>query len=190
MERYNLGVVRPLEVFMRQSFTPGSTPGRAPLWVALILVLAIPAAASAAALESFIVQCAPKCDAVAAAVRQIPGARVDQVYRNVPGLAVTLPVSAVPALQARADVAGMTKDATVTLPPTDFSHSLGAAESVQVVDAAALPGFLDVMPADYDFNNDLIGATALHDEGYLGTGVVVAIIDSGTANSPTVPALA
>src|SRR5689334_23675067 len=106
MERYNLGVVRPLEVFMRQSFTPGSTPGRAPLWVALILVLAIPAAASAAALESFIVQCSPKCDAVAAAISQIPGARVDQAFKNVAGLAVTLPVEAVPTIQARSDVTG------------------------------------------------------------------------------------
>ncbi|HET9228483.1 MAG TPA: S8 family serine peptidase [Thermoanaerobaculia bacterium] len=156
---------------------------------ALVLVLAAPAA-SATALESFIVQCDPKCDAVAAAVRQIPGARVDQVYRNVPGLAVTLPVDAVPALQARPDVAGMTKDATVTLPPTDLVHEVGAADAAQVIDAAALPGFIDTLPADYDFNNDLIGATELHDEGFIGTNVVVAIIDSGTANSPTVPALA
>lgn len=158
--------------------------------VCLVLALAIPAALSATALESFIVQCDPKCDAVAAAVSQIPGGRVDQVYRNVPGLAVTLPVDAVAALQARTDVAGMTKDATVTLPPNDFAHDVAEAESVQVIDAAALPGLIDVLPADYDFNNDLIGATALHDEGFLGTGVVVAIIDSGTANSPTVPALA
>ena len=175
---------------MRQSFTPGFTPGRAPLWAALTLALAIPAVSSATALESFIVQCAPKCDAVAAAVRQIPGARVDQVYKNVPGLAVTLPVSAVPVLQARSDVAGMTKDTTVSLPPTDLMQELPAADSFQVIEAASLPGFIDTMPADYDFNNDLIGATALHDEGYLGTNVVVAIIDSGTANSPTVPALA
>ena len=157
---------------------------------ALVLVLAIPAAASATPLESFIVQCDPKCDAVAAAVRQIPGARVDQVYKNVPGLAVTMPVDAVPALQARPDVAGMTKDATVTLPPTDLVHEVGTADAAQVISTAALPGFFDTMPADYDFNNDLIGATELHDEGYIGTGVVVAIIDSGTANSPTVPALA
>lgn len=175
-----------MEVFMRHTcFTP-----KAPVWVAVVLVLAIPAAASAAALESFIVQCVPQCDAVVAAVNQIPGARVDQVYSNVPGLAVTLPVSAVPALQARSDVAGMTKDVAVTLPPPDLAHDLPAAESVQVIEAASLPGLLDTLPADYDFNNDMIGATALHDEGFLGTDVVVAIIDSGTANSPTVPALA
>ena len=172
---------------MRKRFYPHA---KAPFLAVLVLALAIPAVSSATALESFIVQCSPKCDAVAAAIRQIPGARVDQVYKNVAGLAVTLPVEAVAAIQARSDVAGMTKDAQVSLPPPDMVQELPAAQGSQVISAAALPGFIDARPADYDFNNDLIGATALHDQGILGNNVVVAIIDSGTANSPTVPALA
>jgi hypothetical protein len=57
------------------------------------------------------------------------------------------------------------------------------------VRAVGLAGAGAVVPADYLFNNSLIGATALHAQGNLGDGVIVGIIDSGTANSPVVAAL-
>ncbi|HYU34230.1 MAG TPA: S8 family serine peptidase [Thermoanaerobaculia bacterium] len=169
-------------------------PKASVLWTAVLLALlalAVPIAASAAALESFILQCDPRCDAVAAAVSQIPGARITQVYQNVPGLAITLPVAAVPTVQGRSDVVGMIKDAMVSLPPPDSAQGLMDPTGRQVVSTAQLPGFIAARPADYSFNNDLIGATALQSQGFLGDGVVVAVIDSGTANNPSVvPALA
>jgi Subtilase family len=159
--------------------------------VLLVLGLALPAGASTTALESFVLQCSPRCDAVAAAVRQIPGASVDLTYQNVPGLAVTLPVSAVPAIQGRSDVSGMTKDLAVTLPPPESEQSLPAPGGEQVLTPADLPGFAGAHPTDYSFNNDLIGATAIQDQGFFGSGVVVAVIDSGTANNAAVvPSLA
>jgi subtilisin family serine protease len=162
------------------------------LWAAIGIALALPWAAGATtAVESFVLQCSPGCDAAAAAIRQIPGARVNQVYQNVPGLAVTLPVSAVPAVQGRSDIVGMTKDLPVSLPPPADAQNLPAASGSQVFTAAQLPGFIASRPADYSFNNDLINATALQSQGILGNGVVVAVIDSGTANNPAVvPALA
>src|SRR6185369_9586879 len=111
-----------------------------------VLTLGLPIAASAAS-QSFVLQCASRCDAVAAAISQIPGARVDQVYQNVNGLAVTLPASAIAAIQARP-----------------------APASTQVVTTAQLPVFIGARPADYSFNNDLVGATAIQNQGYLGTG--------------------
>ncbi|HEV7505371.1 MAG TPA: S8 family serine peptidase [Thermoanaerobaculia bacterium] len=161
------------------------------LWAAIVFTLVLPLAAGAkTAVESFVLQCSPNCDAAAAAIRQIPGARVAQVYQNVPGLAVTLPVSAVPAIQGRSDVVGMTKDLAVSLPPPADVQSLPAARGTQVYTATQLPGFIGARPADYSFNNDIIGATALQNQGILGNGVVVAVIDSGTANNPAVvPAL-
>ncbi|HSS47985.1 MAG TPA: S8 family serine peptidase [Thermoanaerobaculia bacterium] len=166
-------------------------PKVAILWAAVVFTLAFPLAAGAVAVESFILQCTPGCDAVATAIRQIPGARVVQVYQNVPGLAVTLPVSAVPAVQGRSDVAGMTKDVQVSLPPPADVQNLPGASGTQVLTAAQLPGFIGARPADYSFNNDLIGASALQSQGFLGNGVVVADIDSGTANNAAVvPALA
>jgi hypothetical protein len=162
------------------------------LGAALGIVLTLPmAAATKSAVESFVLQCSPGCDAAAAAIRQIPGARVNQVYQNVPGLAVTLPVSAVPAVQGRSDIVGMTKDLAVSLPPPADVQSLPAASGNQVFTAAQLPGFIGARPADYSFNNNLINATALQNQGILGNGVLVAVIDSGTANNPSVvPALA
>ncbi|HEY4591553.1 MAG TPA: hypothetical protein VIJ61_04045, partial [Thermoanaerobaculia bacterium] len=158
------------------------------LWAA-IAVLALPMTASAkTAVESFVLQCSSGCDAAAAAIRQIPGARVDQVYQNVPGLAVTLPVTAVPAIQGRSDIVGMTKDLAVTLPPPADVQSLAAASGTQVLSAAQLPGFIGARPADYSFNNGLINAGTLQSQGFLGNGVLVANIDSGTANNPTVVA--
>jgi subtilisin family serine protease len=161
------------------------------LWAAIVLALVLPMAASAVAVESFVLQCNPGCDALAAAIRQIPGARVNQVYQNVAGLAVTLPVSAVPSIQGRSDVTGMAKDLTVGPPIPAEVQSLPAAASTQVVSAAQIPTVLGARSADYSFNNILINATPLQNQGILGNGVVVAVIDSGVANNPTVvPALA
>lgn len=160
------------------------------LWAAIVVLILPMAAGAKTAVQSFVLQCSPGCDAAAAAIRLIPGARVDKVYVNVPGLAVTLPVSAVPAVQGRSDVVGMTKDLAVSLPPPADVQHLSAASGTQVVTAAQLPGFVGARPADYSFNNSVIGATSLQSQGILGNGVLVAVIDSGTANNPAVvPAL-
>lgn len=46
------------------------------------------------------------------------------------------------------------------------------------------------LPTDYSFNNDLINASSVQAGGNMGEGVVVAVIDSGTANNAdVVPAL-
>ncbi|MGH7489630.1 MAG: hypothetical protein ACREMY_29115, partial [bacterium] len=57
-------------------------PKVAILWAAIVIALALPVAAGAVAVESFILQCTPGCDAVATAIRQIPGARIVQTYQN------------------------------------------------------------------------------------------------------------
>lgn len=161
------------------------------LGTVLFLALVLPMAAGATAVERFLLQCTPNCDGVAAAVRQIPGAHVDQVYQNVSGLAVTLPVLAVPTLQGRSDITGMDKDTAVSLPPPAAMKQLPAASGTQVLTTAQLPGFIGARPADYSFNNTMINATGLQNQGILGNGVVVAVIDSGIANNPAVvPALA
>lgn len=57
-------------------------------------------------------------------------------------------------------------------------------------DAASLSKTIKSLPSDYSFNNDLINATSVQAAGNLGQGVVVAVIDSGTANNgDVVPAL-
>ncbi len=63
------------------------------------------------------------------------------------------------------------------------------AEAVQSLEGEELRQALAVLPQDYNFNNALIGASVLHAGGNTGQGIIVAVIDSGTANSPNVPSL-
>lgn len=150
--------------------------------LALTAFLAAPAFAA----ESYIVQCQGSCASAAEAVRAIPGAKVERVFANVPGMVVSVPGEAMPALRARADVAAVSED--VRLLSTDPSDEtpLQPAAGAEVLTPAQLAA-----PIGTDYNHALTGASALHAQGRLGTGVVVAVLDSGVANNPVaVPALA
>jgi hypothetical protein len=158
-------------------------PGLAAL--ALTVFLTAPVFAAGAA-ESYIVQCQESCAGAAEAVRAIPGAQVERVFANAPGMVVSLPGEAVPALRARADVAAVSED--VRLLSTDPSDEtpLQPAADAEVLTPAQLSA-----PIGTDYNHALTGAPALHAQGRLGTGVVVAVLDGGVANNPAaVPALA
>ncbi len=63
------------------------------------------------------------------------------------------------------------------------------AEAVKTLAGEELSLALSVLPQDYNFNNALIGASVLHAAGNTGQGVIVAVIDTGTAKSPVVPSL-
>ncbi len=160
------------------------------LATALAMGPAAPAQA-ATPVRSYIVTCNTSCAAVAAAVAQIPGAKVDQMFQNVAGVVVTLPVTAVTQLQSRADVVNITKDVVLGPPTPERTQTLPAAAGVQALSASQLKSLAGGTPADYSFNNDLIGASALQAQGQIGSGVVVGVIDTGIANNPAVvPAVA
>ncbi|HZF13551.1 MAG TPA: S8 family serine peptidase [Thermoanaerobaculia bacterium] len=166
----------------RRSRVPSS------LVLTLLAVLLSVGALAAEPTQRYLIQCNANCSAVATAVQQIPGASVDYQFQNITGLVATVPLSAVPTLQSRADVVAIAKDVLVA-PPQPLASAPLAADGVQKVlataDVTALAGS---HPADYEFNNDLIGASTLHAQGTTGAGVVVAIIDTGTANNPAVVA--
>jgi subtilase family protein len=150
-----------------------------------MLVLLLTAGALAADNgQRYLIQCTSDCSALAASLGRTPGAAVEYQFKNVPGLVATLPLSAVATLEARQDVVGLAKEQAVP-PPVPAEQQPLTADGAQVLAASALPGLVGGLPADYNFNNGLIGASTLHAQGTLGN-VVVAIIDSGTANNPTV----
>jgi subtilisin family serine protease len=155
----------------------------------LALLAGFTAQARAEAVDDYLIQCRTSCDSVIAAVNQVSGAQINQVFRNVAGIAVTLPVAAAADLQTHTDVVNVTKDVPVNVPVPLVDQPL-AADGVQELSAADLSQLVQVAPANYSFNNVLTGAATYHDQGKFGNGIVVAIIDSGTANSPVVPALA
>ena len=57
------------------------------------------------------------------------------------------------------------------------------AEGKVLLDQSGIVRTSQSLPADYSFNNAYINASPLHAAGHLGQGVVVALIDSGTANN-------
>ncbi|HET7401994.1 MAG TPA: S8 family serine peptidase [Usitatibacter sp.] len=145
-----------------------------------------------------IIQCASTCDAAAAAVAQLGGS-VSIKYRNIPAIAASLPAEAVVDLAAAAGVKAIAKD-VIMAPPTPPLPSAagGKAAAVATLEApldTRVLGTVEIaqaarsQPADYAFNNTLINATPLQAAGNLGQGVIVGVIDTGTANSPVVPSL-
>ena len=160
-----------------------------PLVSVLVLALALglaPAAMAATPVQSYIVTCNPSCAALAAAVAQIPGAKVDRMFQNVAGAVVTLPVTAVPQVQSRTDVLSVDKDVVLSPPTPERSQVIPTADGVQALAPAQVKTLAAGSPADYSFNNQLIGASTLQAQGKIGSGVVVGVIDSGIANNPAV----
>jgi len=69
--------------------------------------------------------------------------------------------------------------------------TLEAPDEIRALTAEEVASFAAAQPDDYAFNNALIGAAALQAAGNLGDGVIVGVIDTGTANSPIIiPSLA
>jgi len=177
------------------------------LWIrwsaagAITLLLLAAGVATAAAADGtrrgLILRVAKPYDRVVEAVRDLDG-EVNHQYENVDAIAVDLPEERVPEILALVGPGKVSKDPMIAQPhsvkrnrgewgnvPTEMDAGLA-----QALDEAALKEIAAAVPNDYSFNNVAIGASTLHAEGYLGQGMTVAIIDSGTANSPVVPALA
>jgi hypothetical protein len=126
------------------------------------------------------------------AVRELDG-QVTQRYVNIAAIAVSVPDEQAAALVAAVGTDKIVKDVLVAPPGPVASRAHGqlmakATIEAQATKAVDLPA-VAARPADYSTSNALIGADKLHAAGNFGQGVVVAIIDAGTANSPAVPAL-
>jgi hypothetical protein len=142
--------------------------------------------------ERIIVRVAKPYDSFVAAVRGL-GGEVTQQYENVDAVAARVPHDKLVDLLAIQGIK-VYRDKLVAMPKVDTggpreklnTSSSTEAEGAVAVGPASAPG---VAPADYLFNNTLVGASALHAQGNFGDGVIVGIIDSGTANSPVVAAL-
>jgi len=155
-----------------------------------LCVLLLPLLAAAEDGEGVIVRAPKPYTSISALVASL-GGRVDYEYENVDALAVTIPRARLAELGAAVGPEAITKDNLMAPPrplerldiPADDQEgeqSLNGAELVQLASA----------PEDYNFNDDLIHASELQKQGQIGTGVTVAVIDTGTANAPAVAALA
>ena len=159
--------------------------------ILLLLVLALPGSAPAAEdQERVIVRVAKPYDDLIRAVRGL-GGNVSQKYDNVDAIAVSVPKGRLTELAALVGPNAIRKDALVAPPkPVEMANaSRDDRVDPAIKSGDELQAAVSAAPLDYNFNNSLIGATAVQAAGHIGTGVVVGVIDSGTANSPVVAAL-
>ncbi len=152
----------------------------------------VPSLATAANDEAVIVRCVRPCTTAIAAVRSLGGVVTEQ-YQNVDAVAARLPTAALPQLGAALGADQVIKDSIVNAPiPRDVTNLSGGQAPVRSFSLAGqeLTKLLGAQPNNYNYNNNLTGAAALHAAGKFGEGVIVAVIDSGTTNAPdVVPAL-
>lgn len=122
------------------------------------------------------------------------GGTIRQEFQNVNAVSVSIPASALGSLSSVPEFK-VRKTITVAIPQPRGPRGLKGvvpfqAQSHSKLDATALIKSAKTLPADYNFNNSFINVSALQADGKLGENVVVAVIDSGTANNPdVVPAL-
>ncbi len=137
--------------------------------------------------KKFIVQFSQITPEVLAQVKDL-GGTVTQTYNNINAIAVDLPNGNPSVLKSIAGLTAISKDRSMSMPSPVRSASASLDQAQGVIPVNALEGGL---PADYLFTHGLTGALNLQLNGIDGDGVVVAIIDSGTANNPdVVPAIA
>ncbi len=118
------------------------------------------------------------------------GARITRKYQNINAIAVELPSGDAGALKQLAGVSGIYKDRKMGVPePVKGATATLAGKDIGgMVEYDAIK---DDLPSDYFRSHNLTGASTLFGAGLDGAGVVVAVIDSGTANNrDIVPALA
>ena len=147
--------------------------------------------------DRIIVQCRTECAAAEADLVEL-GAVVNKRYENVAALSVTLPAGQLSALSALASIKDVAKNRTVTLPRNKIVEgrstrlTLAALKDVQpqVLKDQDLVDAIAKQPLNFGFDNALNKATVLHKAGQTGKGVIVGLIDTGTANNAdVVPAL-
>lgn len=144
--------------------------------------------------ENVIIQCASDCGVVTQQISSL-GGTVYKSYQNFPAIAATVPNNLVSRLQSSAPVKAIDKDFLVARPSPRHVVSLSNVTTrpnlfSTNLNTALARDFLITAPANYNFNNSLTGATQLHNMDITGSGVVVAVIDTGTANNgDVVPAL-
>ena len=145
----------------------------------------------ASQLSNVLIQCRGSCESIAAQINTL-GGRIEQQYRNTAAVAAVLPADAVARLETLADVVAIEKNSLIERPrPVDKADVNGLVDPVRLDALYPDPPARPVQPNSFRFDGDLNRTSELHEQGIFGNEVIVAIIDSGTANNPdVVPALA
>lgn len=147
--------------------------------------------ASSAEMGGYIIKVDGAYDEVVRSIEAM-GGTVTHKYENIPAIAVDLPSDRSEALAQMAGVGGVYKDRMVAAPAPAEQFEVDSAEIQGVVSGQAAVDAIAEQPDGYFQNLFLNGAGDLiFGEGITGNGVLVAIIDTGTTNNPSiVPSIA
>lgn len=144
------------------------------------------------ATEDVLIQCASDCSEAIASIKAVRGV-VKQRFANVEGLSATIPVGSFLALSRMPGITDADKDSIQPSPKPTLEQKIIPQNVVRQYSLSDENGrsLSRQNPKSFAYDSILTGAIDLHAEGNFGDDIVVAIIDSGTANnSDTVPALA
>jgi hypothetical protein len=150
------------------------------IYLPLLLCLVFVATTGATDVEDIIIQCDKPCAGATAAITAI-GGTVTYRYENIGAIAARVPAEGFNDVMASTGVEAVYKDVIVPAPNPGEMAQIPASEIIDVISGEELTD-----PQDYLFDNDMTGASVLHAGGTFGFGVIVAVIDSGTANNPFV----
>jgi subtilisin family serine protease len=130
--------------------------------------------------RSVLIRTAQPYDAVVAAIQQAGGI-VTHRFRHVGGVAADVPEAALAQIERLVGADNIGRDELIPLPQTRGPKGgpvSGEAEADEFI-LLDQPGGAPVSPANYNFNAIHTNVAPLHAAGHLGTGIVIAVIDSG-----------
>ncbi len=161
----------------------------------LFTLIFVSLSAYAAQTEHVIIRSTGSRQELKAKVRAL-GGTIQHEFQNITAVSAIVPASSLTALTATPQFK-LRKTVIVNAPqprdPKGFTKGVVKLQAAGKIlfDNNTLIKNAQVLPNDYLFNNTLINATKLQAAGDLGQGIIVAVIDSGTANNESVvPALA
>ncbi|MDJ0807686.1 MAG: S8 family serine peptidase [Gammaproteobacteria bacterium] len=117
---------------------------------------------------------------------ELMGGKVTHLFTHVDAIAALIPKGSRDLLAAKPAVKAAYKDSIIAAPSPIEAVPVEAAGISSEIDGVKT--LLENYPADYLVNNTIANVTPLSDQGYFGSGVTVAIIDTGTAPVPAIQA--
>ncbi|WP_455211680.1 S8 family serine peptidase [Kaarinaea lacus] len=135
-----------------------------------------------------LIQCDNDCAQVKTRIREL-GGLINREFNNINAIAASIPNEVATQIDKTIGIVSIRKDTLISLPkPTHQVAISKNASSTQPLSRAQLKTIMQQRPQNYSFNNVMTGAAQLHQQGFFGDGIIVAVIDSGTANNADVVA--
>lgn len=139
--------------------------------------------ASAQQRQGVLIKASKPYDNLVTTIEQL-GGTVTYKYKYVDGIAAEVPLAALSILEKIVGADNIGKDDVLTIPGYEdprgeLSEGLAEAESAVEVSVADVTAMAQADPHNYVFTGGMTGASSLHAMGFTGSGIVVAVIDSG-----------